>query len=139
MLDYRIRRSLETEAIARVTWGESASDVRAWLIDSGLSMVEAARLVRECSRRRATEMRSRGVRDLVFGIPALVLAVTFAVGGFIVVEWLALPGAGSFGRGAGLIFAPALWCACYGGWKTLRGFDRVVFGARADGAVSDVE
>jgi hypothetical protein len=58
------------EARARITWGESRGDVRAWLCAKGIAHVDALAIVAECVPQRAISIRKRGIGDLVVALVA---------------------------------------------------------------------
>ncbi len=138
-MEARELERLETEAVARITWGDAAADVRAWLVSRELSDIEAEKLLRGCLRRRAREMRLLGLRNLIRGGCAALGATLLGFGGWLILEWLAHRGIRTSAGMWALIFAPAMLAGGYGCWQLWLAFDRLVFGSWADGAVSDFE
>ena len=133
--------ALRNEAKARITWGEPPERVQSWLVNSGISRRQAASFLRKCMRRRAREMRLFGAVNLQRGIVALAAAIAWGIAAWALFEWMVPPGAGRFyvARFCGGLFAPSLLLATYGIWQVWLAFDRLIFGSRADGPVTDIE
>ena len=130
---------LETEAFARITWGDSPAEVRRWLRSSALEDFYVDAVMRDCLQRRAADMRQLGVRNLVRGAGALSVAVIAGSSGWLLSDWLASGGVRISALLYVVTFSPGALVFGYGVWQAWLAFDRLVFGARADGAVRDVE
>ena len=139
LVDAQQLQRLENEAVARITWGDEPSDVQAWLIANEMSAFDAAQLVRQCLRRRAGEMRALGLRNLLRGVPSLLGSVALGIVAWMLMEWISHQTGGISPLLYAISMTPALSLGGYGCWQTWLALDRLVFGARADGAVSDVE
>jgi hypothetical protein len=124
---------LAWEARAKITWGDSRDDVCTWLEGCGVSPKTAAAIVAVCLRERAGAMRSKGVRDSILG------GAGFAIGLLILFAGIQLAGVRNLGRLPGLVMGVGIMVGMYGAFLLFRGLERVVFGARSDGAVSDVD
>jgi hypothetical protein len=127
------RADLINEARARTTWGESPESILEWMLsqDKTLTKDEARDILKPFVRERSRSMRKRGARDF------LISAMLLAGGG--IAAWLVLGYLAEGGEGA---FAMLSLYACVaamflGGWFSSRAFDRLVFGARAEGADTD--
>ena len=133
-------RWFEDGSLCPFTWGESPSDVRDWLSDNGVNPSEAASFVRKCVRRRACEMRMLGTWNLIRGACSAAASIVWAICGWYVLHWLAPPPAGLYlGRLLGLVFSPTLFLGVYACYELWLAFDRLLFGANADGPVTDIE
>ena len=145
LVNTRQKDLLLHEAIARITWGESPASVRAWLSDSGIRPAKAASFVRKCVRRRAREMRGLGSRNFMRGLFFLVAAVVAAIAAWPIIELMRPPiiVSGIFSKGfaafAGMMLLPAFGFAARGVWQLWLAHDRLLFGSRADGPVTDIE
>ncbi len=120
------------EARARATWGESPELIREWLTDQGVEPDEADQIVRQCVTERASSMRERGMRDLVIGGPLLALSVLIAVAAYYMLIGLSL-------RLAALVITFCVLVGIYGTYRLIKAADRLIFGARAEGADTDVD
>lgn len=128
-------RSSAFEARARLTWGDSQQDVLAWLIGSGVDRPTAELIVETCVRERSVAMRQKGLRDLLVGCVAVAMGTLGAVGAMLFFRSLEhVPG-----RLVGLVVMAFVAIAVAGIYWFVRGLERVLFGARAEGAVSDVD
>ena len=122
------------EARARITWGDQRNDVRQWLVESGLTHVDAAEVVRCCIGERAASIRRKGVRDLVLGL--MILAVNSGLILLVVGMRDALQNLPA--RAPGIIVGVSGSVAIYGIYLTVRGVERMIGGAKVAGADSDV-
>jgi hypothetical protein len=114
--------ALYWEARAQIMWGTAPGEVRTWLMERGLSDLEADGIVRLCIRERGRVMRRKGIRDVSIG--GLICAVAL-----VVLIWEA-PGP-RFVIGGGLsVFALIL---------VFRGVGRILKGSRSAGSVTDSE
>lgn len=67
------------EARAKIMWGESHSDVLAYLIDCGLGEKEALGLLDEFRRERTTDIRRSGIKKIVVGAFFVAVLVVYLV------------------------------------------------------------
>lgn len=91
------REQAETEARAKVSWGDSAEDVIKYLMIQGFSHEEASDFVRELFKIRMAETRGNGIRNIVVGsgmicVP-IVTYIIFAIIGYISFKIMGLAGA----------------------------------------------
>lgn len=120
------------EAKARATWGESAESIRQWLLAHEAEIPEplVTEMVRVCWRERSRALRRAGMRDV------LISGLLFSGGttGFLVCVFRIDAGAATpeFIGAVASVFP-----AVVGLLLLLRGLDRVVFGARAEGEAKD--
>ncbi len=119
---------LAWEARAKIMWGDSASDVKDWLADNGLSSDQAADLLARCLKERDVEFRKRGMVEIIIGL-ALVVGPLAVIG--ITVLVLRMIHAGL----AGLCYLVAL----YGLYRLGRGVCWVIRGGRNKGSLSSHE
>src|SRR5690606_32867398 len=85
---------------------------------------------------RAVALRAMGIKDFIVGGVCAALALLLGWGATMAVEAV-LPW--NRGKLTAILWGPCGLAICYGGFRLLRGLERVVFGAQADGAVSDVD
>ena len=127
------KQSLAWEARAKITWGDSAADVQAWLVGQGIEPVTAEQILAIAIRERARAIRLKGVWDLVLGILASVGGAVLGIGMIVMVKdhvaGVRIPMA---------ITVAAFVAMTYGVYLTGRGLVRIVGGSRVKGAVSDV-
>lgn len=80
------REKAETEARAKMTWGEDPNEVKAFLvINGGFSREEAAELVDELIEERAADVRGMGIRKIIIGsvmmsVPVVAWMIMWAIG-----------------------------------------------------------
>ena len=113
-------------------WGEPPESVQQWLLGHEAEICEslAAEMIRVCRRERARAMRRAGARDTILG--GLLAAGGGA--GFLICVLRIDAGGGT------LEFAGAVACAApavTGVLLLLRGLERMLFGAQADGEAND--
>ena len=134
----RDKEGLAWEERAKIIWGDSSDQVYEWLVQNGFDHFTADSIVQVCVRERARSMRVKGLRDLMIGLLLLCVAVGLAIGLCVLM----------FGGGVGVrlpakLFGLGIVGSVLAGIKglnlTWRGFERLLGGARASGAVSDVE
>ncbi len=128
----RVLEKVLAEARARALWGESAESIRNWLLAHGAEISEplAGEMVRICRRERSRLLRRAGLRDVLLG--ALLLA---GGGGSLAICVLRIDAGAGTPEFLGAV--AAVLPAVAGVGLLLRGLDRVVFGARADGPAND--
>jgi hypothetical protein len=125
---------LEIEARARITWGDSPADVREWLLNQGVNNLQTDEILREFLAERGASMRKRGLQNVIVGVGAIALAVGIGFAPRLLGEVfdLAFRRRGWFMAGGGLL-------GIYGAKQLADGIERLLMGARASGADSDVE
>ena len=69
------RATAETEARAKISWGDSQDDVIKYLMIQGFSAPEASALVRELFKERLAALRVKGVRKIVMGVGLMFVPV----------------------------------------------------------------
>lgn len=119
---------LAWEARAKIMWGDSASDVKDWLVDNGLSSHEIAGILARCLKERDVEFRKRGMVEIIIGL-ALVVGPLAFVGTMILALRMIHAGL------AGLCYLVVL----YGLYRLGRGVCWVIRGGRSEGSLSNHE
>ena len=71
---------LAWEARAKIMWGDSASEVKDWLTDSGLSSQQIRDILARSLEERDAEFRKRGLSEIIIGLAIAVGAVVAVVG-----------------------------------------------------------
>ena len=134
----RERQGCLWEARAKLIWGDRPADVERDLLAAGIDEPTVRAFMRLCLGERASAMRGKGLVDLAVGGSLLALGV---LGGILISllldqlrQQMNVPG-----RLFGVLWAGCLLAGIYGGFRLVRGLDRVVLGARSEGAVVDVE
>jgi hypothetical protein len=89
------RGTAQSEARAKMLWGDSREDVVKYLMLQGFSVPEAQSLVQEMFLERAATIRKNGIRKIITGIlmmcaPLIAIGVMFAMG-FVSPQLLAIP------------------------------------------------
>ena len=125
---------LETEAAARITWGDSRADVRKWLLSHEIDEFYVDAILRDCLQQRATHMRLLGMRNLLLGSCSMAGALAVGIGGWMLLEWLDKQGY-RLPALYGVLFVPATLLLGYATWQSWLAIDRLIFGAGADGEV----
>jgi hypothetical protein len=134
----REKRRLLWEARAKLMWGSERREVERELEAAGVDVQTVAAFMAICLRERAVEMRGKGLLDLMVGTTLVAVGV---IGGVLISSLHdALRQRVDGGtKAAGVLWAVCLLAGIYGGFRLVRGIERVVFGSRADGAVSDLD
>lgn len=103
------RHGVETEARAKILWGESREEVIAFMVVSGIERAEATEFVEEVLNERAQEIRGAGLRKIFIGIALICLPFGF---------WI-------YSVAAGLLnvteFAFTIVAGLYGIWSLITG------------------
>jgi hypothetical protein len=90
------RATAETEARAKISWGDSKDDVIRYLMLQGFSVPEATELVEVFYRERLAALRAKGVRKIVVGIGLMCVPVIaylfFAHMGIIPIKLMGMAG-----------------------------------------------
>jgi len=127
------RDNLVSEARARIIWGDSASDVRYFLISSGLPESDANARIREFSLERNQEVRKCSIRRILVGA-ALVLPGAFEV--YLLLGKAPIHGSlVGHGRAMGFAFALAL----YGLWKMTNGIIGIIRPQSEHDSIADMK
>lgn len=126
--------SLAWEARAKIIWGDRPDDVHSWLTGRGIDPLTADRIVAVATSERAGTMRKNGARDLLFGIPITLAGAGGGIGVMAIAKTVNVPT-----KGLAVLFAIVCIAMMYGAHLTWRGFERILGGARVDGAASDVD
>ena len=115
--------SVETEARAKILWGESREEVIAFMVVQGIDRVEATEFVDELLNERAQEIRGAGLRKIFIGIPLICLPF----------------GAWIYFMAVGLIYlwplALAIMAGLYGIWSLITGIIMFVSPKKESGDV----
>ncbi len=123
------KRSLAWEARAKIIWGGSGDEVQNWLTEKGIDYLVAKQIVAIAVGERAMAIRGHGVKDLVIGVVVGVSGSGIGIGTGILMKL------GLLDMQVGAFAVHKV----YGLFRTVRGLERIVFGARIDGAVSDLD
>lgn len=122
-------RSLAIEARAKLIWGDRPSDVRQWLSTRGVTDEQIEVIVRHAMCERARTIRGMGLKDVLIGLP-------LSLGGtFLCVAAFKHNHADRVGRGMGAVFV----AVGYGFFRTLRGAERLIAGARMEGSIPEMD
>jgi len=125
---------LLVDARARLVWGEPPDDVRNMLLDNGLDTQFVDNVMHSIQTSRGRSMRKKGFRDTAIGAAVVVgttiWAVTFVAIGFNM---------GRYYRPFFGVAGISSFVFCYGWYLIFRGAERLIFGAHAEGADSDLE
>jgi len=125
---------LLVDARARLVWGEHPDDVRNMLLDSGLEPQFVDNVMHTMQTKRGRSMRKRGMKDALLGAGIIVGTTVWALG-FLAISLHA----GDYWRPFFGLATISSFAFFYGWFLVYRGAERLVFGARADGADSDIE
>jgi hypothetical protein len=104
----------ETEARAKIIWGESPESVMVFLRSEGHSPYEAQELVESFLQERQDSLRQEGFKKLAWGASLFIAAL---VAGFVVLEILPNNHIETSGKIVGMIFL----LGAYGAWKLIDG------------------
>ena len=119
------RETAETEARAKISWGDSQDDVTKYLMLQGFSVPEATELVQVLFKERLAALRVKGIRKIVTGVGLMCVPViaylTFAHIGVIPVKLM------------GIAVMVGLW----GCWLVLNGIIRLVAPKMESGDVAE--
>jgi hypothetical protein len=119
------------EARARITWGESPSEVRAFLTSNGVAAPVADARLKEFVRERNRELRSIGLRSLLIGLALVGLA-----GAVLAIE---IPRAGPWSRTASRVMGLIFLVGGYGLWRLIKGIAYLVRPQDEPGSIPDIE
>jgi predicted phage tail protein len=109
------REQIETEARAKMIWGEPRETVYSYLRTQGLPVADAKALLAELQAERVAEVRATGIRNIILG--SLLIVSPFAF-------WLI--SAYTIGRIYLYAFAAAVIAAFYGVSKLIDGIKSVI-------------
>jgi len=70
------RERAETEARARIFWGEARDEVVKHLVNNGVEREEAGGIVEAFVHERADTIRKMGLKKLLIGLPCVLVPVT---------------------------------------------------------------
>ncbi|MDB6024798.1 MAG: hypothetical protein JWM68_1021 [Verrucomicrobiales bacterium] len=123
---YQLNRDqLETQARAKIIWGEKPETVVVFLMSHGLDGNEAWGIVQEMQAERTATIRASGVKKIIVGV-VLMLVPVAAYAAF---------------RHAGIlpikIFGVTIAVGVYGGWKLISGIFNLVFPESEQGDLAD--
>jgi len=71
------REQIETEARAKMIWGEPKEAVYSYLRTQGLPVAEAKALLAELQAERTSEVRAAGVRNIILGVSLIIAPFAF--------------------------------------------------------------
>lgn len=119
------RATAETEARAKISWGDSPDDVIKYLMLQGFSAPEAAELVKVLFQERLAALRAKGMRKIGAGVALMCVPVAALIGsihiGFISLKLMAV----------------AVMVGLWGCWQVLTGFLMLVAPKMESGDVTD--
>ncbi len=118
------------EARASIIWGESTEEAADALRAKGFKEAQIKLIIGTCLKERALEIRRLGLRDVMIGAGLLLLAAAVFVGAY----WLDFRAT----RALHKLFGVGLLLAGYGGWRCVRGAERLMDGARTSGSLADM-
>ncbi len=102
------RAQVETEARAKVSWGDPPETVLSFLMVQGLTFEEASALVQSMYAERAAVVRKNGFKKLGIGI-AMMFVPVIAFFAFMAAGYLPLK-----------IFAVTILIGLWGAWRALK-------------------
>ena len=116
---------LETQARAKITWGEEPEKVVIFLISYGLTSEEAWGMVQELQIERQATIRASGVKKIIMGVIMILVPVgvwvAFQSAGFMSVKLL------------GIAVAVGVW----GIWKLISGILNLLFPESEQGDLAE--
>jgi hypothetical protein len=119
------RATAETEARAKISWGDSREDVIKYLMLQGFTVPEARELVQVLYQERLAMLRGKGIRKIVIGCCLMCVPViawgTFIHLGIILVKAMAI----------------AVMVGLYGVWELINGILMLVAPKMESGDVAD--
>jgi len=119
------RATAETEARAKISWGDSQEDVVKYLMIQGFSVPEAQELVRVMFKERLAALRVKGIRKIVMG-SGLMCVPLIAILLCMHVRYYPLK-----------LLGIALMVGLYGAWEALNGTFMVVVPKMESGDVAE--
>jgi hypothetical protein len=132
------KESLVWDARAKITWGERPDDIHTALLAGGIDHRTADQIIDILLCERAGAMRARGLRDLVLGLGLAGVSLVIGLGAILTMrdgfQGVRIPT-----KGLAVITALSFLAFMYGLNLTWRGAERLIGGARAAGAVNDVD
>ena len=134
----REKRSALWEARAKLIWGSDAKEVQRDLEISGIDAQTVGAFMSICLGERGQAMRGKGRMDLAVGGALAAMGIVGAIAVWQGVAWLQqqidVPA-----KLPGVLWGLCAVAAVYGVFRLLRGVERVLFGAKAEGAVDDMD
>jgi hypothetical protein len=123
------REGLMRDGRARITWGESRSSTRAFLISNGMSEDDAEAKIEEWVLERNAEIRRLGIRSTLIG------CLFVGVSGILLCFLLGEPGV-TIGVGRACAFL--ILAALYGVWKLVNGIYWLVRPKSEERSIPDI-
>src|SRR5580765_4336490 len=119
------RTQAKFEAKARISWGDSPRDVLGYLMSQGFNREEASEIVEEVKQGRAMEVRTNGIKNIVFGSGLILLPiVSFVI--FLIIGVIPLK-----------IFAFMIIGGFYGIWLVIKGTHMLISPKSESGDVAE--
>jgi len=119
------RTQAKFEAKARISWGDSPRDVLGYLMSQGFNREEASEIVEELKQGRAMEVRTNGIKNIVFGSGLILLPiVSFVI--FLIIGVIPLK-----------IFAFMIIGGFYGIWLVIKGTHMLISPKSESGDVAE--
>ena len=119
------REQMETQARAKILWGESQEAVVTFLISYGMDAQEAWGVVQELQAERAATIRVSGIKKIIIGV----VCVLVPIGSFV-----------AFKKAGVLpvkLFAVTVVIGLFGGWKFVSGIFNIIFPESEQGDLAD--
>ncbi len=114
------------EGRARIMWGDSPDKVADWMRQQGVPQQQIDDVIRVCMKERDTEIRRKGMRDLLIG--SGIMGVSTAAGA-------ALIASGARPR----LFGACLLGALYGFFRLTRGLFWLLRGGKTRGSLASLD
>jgi hypothetical protein len=116
---------VETEARAKILWGDSREEVIAFMVVQGIDRAEATEFVDEVLNERAQAIRGAGLRKIFIGIP--LIFVPFGAWIYFMAVGLIYP----------WVFALTIIGGLYGIWSLITGVIMFISPKKESGDVTD--
>ncbi len=119
------REQLETQARAKILWGEEPEQVVTYLISYGLDAQDAWGMVQEMQAERRATIRASGIKKIIIGVPLIFVPVG---------AWFAFQHAGYISI---KLFGITIAIGVFGAWKLISGIFNLAFPDSEQGDLAD--
>jgi len=113
------------EAKAKILWGDSPLQVKAYLASQGFSREEAYELVDELFSERAATIRGNGIMKIITGACLICLPIAFSIVSMLIGILYLYP------------FAATIMAGIWGMWQVIKGISMLVAPKSEEGDVSE--
>jgi hypothetical protein len=113
------------EAKAKILWGDSPLQVKAYLASQGFSREEATELVDELFAERAATIRGNGIMKIITGACLICLPIAFYIVSMLIGILYLYP------------FAATIMAGIWGMWQVIKGISMLVAPKSEEGDVSE--